>query len=208
MGKGRILIVDDESILRMDIHEMLIQAGYDVIGEAGNGEDAVEMALSLVPDLIVMDVKMPKMNGIKASRLIGKTSNIPILLLTAYSQAKWIEEAKEACIVGYLVKPILESDLIPAIGVALAQGRRLTLLKRNVQYLESKLESRKRIERAKGIAMKGLNCNEEEAYSYLRNYSMRQGMSIDEVASLILKDDSFIHQMLIDRHIPDGMSIK
>lgn len=147
MSKGRIMVVDDESILRMDIKEMLQEAGYDVVAEANNGETAIELAAKHIPDLIVMDVKMPKMNGMKAARIINRSFDIPTLLLTAYTEEELIAEAREAYIFGYLVKPITEKDLIPAVEVALGQAKRVKSLIGSIKEMEQKMEMRKRVER-------------------------------------------------------------
>src|SRR4051812_1471088 len=115
--KKRIIVVEDESIVRLDVSLMLKDAGYDVVAEAADGEKAIELAYSLKPDLMIMDIKMPKLNGLKASEIISNKFNIPILLLTAYSQKEYIEKAKKANILGYLVKPISEANLIPAVEI-------------------------------------------------------------------------------------------
>lgn len=187
MSKTRIMVVDDESIIRMDLKEMLLEAGYDVVAEANTGELAIELAGIHRPDLIVMDVKMPRMNGIKASRIIQQTWQIPIVLLTAYSQTEFIEEAKNAQIVGYLVKPITENDLIPAIEIALGQSKRLHSLMGNIKKLEQKIEDQKIIEKAKGILMEVYQLNEEEAYKKLRTYSMNHQLEMITVAHDTIK---------------------
>ncbi|ERI04291.1 ANTAR domain-containing response regulator [Aneurinibacillus aneurinilyticus] len=186
MNKGRIMVVDDESILRMDIKEMLQEAGYDVVAEANNGEAAIELAAQHVPDLIVMDVKMPKMNGVKAARIINRSFDIPTILLTAYTEEELIAEAREAFIFGYLVKPITERDLMPAVEVAIGQARRVKSLMGSLKEMEKKMESRKRIERAKGILMDVYQLNEERAYQTMRTYCMNTRKTMDEVANHIL----------------------
>jgi AmiR/NasT family two-component response regulator len=188
MSKARILVVDDESILRMDIKEMLTEAGYNVVAEANTGELAIELAALYRPDLIVMDVKMPKMNGIKASRIIQHTFKIPVLLLTAYSETDLIKEARSANVVGYLVKPISEQDLIPAVEVALGQSERIKTLLGNIKELECKMETRKIVEKAKGILMETYNLTEEEAYKKIRSHCMTNRTSMKEVAEYIIKN--------------------
>lgn len=190
MSKSRIMVVDDESIIRMDIKEMLLEAGYDVIAEANSGELAIELAAKHRPDLIVMDVKMPRMNGIKASRIIQQSWQIPVVLLTAYSQTEFIEEAKNAEIVGYLVKPITENDLIPAIEIALNQSKRLHSLMGNIKKLEQKIEDQKIIEKAKGIIMETYLLNEEGAYKKLRSYCMNHQVQMIAVAHDVIKTRS------------------
>src|SRR5919205_911179 len=129
------MIVEDESIVRLDLSMMLSDNGYEIVGEAGDGEKAVELAYSLKPDLIIMDIKMPKLNGLKASEIISNKFNIPILLLTAYSQKEYIEKAKKANILGYLVKPISEANLIPAVEIALMQAENANFYKEKVEEM-------------------------------------------------------------------------
>ncbi|WP_027416109.1 ANTAR domain-containing response regulator [Aneurinibacillus terranovensis] len=186
MSKGRIMVVDDESILRMDVKEMLVEAGYDVVAEANNGDMAIEQAAIHRPDLIVMDVKMPKMNGIKASRIIQKTYGIPVLLLTAYSEQELVQEAREAQNIGYLVKPITERDLIPSVEIALGQAMRINCLLDSIKKLEHQLEIRKKIEKAKGVLMAEYHLGEEEAYRKLRTYCMNNRISMDEAADHVI----------------------
>ncbi|OYD09697.1 ANTAR domain-containing response regulator [Paludifilum halophilum] len=185
---GRILVAEDESIMRMDLKEMLMEAGYETAGEAGDGEKAVELAYRLRPDLIIMDIKMPKMNGIKASRIITRSLQIPILLLSAYSQRELVQEAKNAHVTGYLTKPVRESDLIPTVEVALAQAGRIASMRREMDLMEQKLRERKLVERAKGLLMKQHGWSEEQAYKYLRKGSMDRQISIGERAGEILRE--------------------
>ncbi|EIT86768.1 ethanolamine two-component response regulator [Fictibacillus macauensis ZFHKF-1] len=191
MSKGRIMVVDDESILRMDLKEMLSEAGYEIAAEANTGELAIEMAALHQPDLILMDVKMPKMNGIKASRIIEKSFNIPVLLLTAYSQTEDVEDAKKAGIVGYLVKPVTEQQLIPAVEIALAQSQKVKRLLKDMRKLEEKIEERKLIEKAKGIIMETHHLNEESAYQKLRSYCMNHRIVMKQLAQYIITHQSF-----------------
>ncbi|MGC4377575.1 response regulator [Fictibacillus sp. Mic-4] len=187
MSKPRIMVVDDESILRMDLKEMLTEAGYDVVAEANTGELAIELAALNQPDLIIMDVKMPKMNGLKASKIIDKAYHIPILLLTAYSESEFIEQSKNAGVIGYLVKPITEKQLIPAVEIALAQTKRMNDLRGNIKNLEQKIEDRKVIEKAKGILIDQYNLTEEEAYKKLRAYCMNHRLVMKDVANYVIK---------------------
>ena len=180
------MVVEDESILRMDIKEMLKEAGYEVVAEANSGDKAIELAALHKPDLIVMDVKMPKMNGIKASRIIYQAFEIPTLLLTAYSERDLVEEAKNAHILGYLVKPVSERDLIPAVEIALAQASRLKDMANEIKKMEEKFQDQKVIQRAKGILMDIYQVSEEQAFKMLRSYSMNQGKSMKKVADYIL----------------------
>lgn len=184
--KPSILIVEDESILRMDLKETIEEAGYRVIGEAGDGEKAIELAHQLKPDLIIMDIKMPKLNGLKASEIISKSLNLPTLLLTAYSQKDFVQKAKQSNVVGYLVKPITETNLIPAIEIALAQAQRISKYNQDIGFLNKKLEGRKLIEKAKGVLMVQQNLSEESAYQTMRKKSMKKQVSMEQMAHTIL----------------------
>ncbi|TKH08982.1 response regulator [Peribacillus simplex] len=185
----RILVVEDESILLLDITIMLKDAGFDVVGHARNGEKAIELAHALQPDLVLMDIKMPKMNGLKASDVISNTFQIPVLLLTAFSQREYIDEAKRANIVGYLVKPITEANLIPAVEIALLQAANTKKYQERNAQLDETLTNRKVIEKAKGIIMKRKNVTEEIAYNKLRRLSMDKQLSMETVARRIIAND-------------------
>ncbi|WHY97072.1 ANTAR domain-containing response regulator [Peribacillus simplex] len=185
----RILVVEDESIVLLDITIMLKDAGFDVVGHARNGEKAIELAHALQPDLVLMDIKMPKMNGLKASDVISNTFQIPVLLLTAFSQREYIDEAKRANIVGYLVKPITEANLIPAVEIALQQAANTKKHQERNAQLDETLTNRKVIEKAKGIIMKRKNVTEETAYNKLRRLSMDKQLSMETVARRIIAND-------------------
>ena len=185
----RILVVEDESIVLLDITIMLKDAGFDVVGHARNGEKAIELAHALQPDLVLMDIKMPKMNGLKASEVISNTFQIPVLLLTAFSQRDYIDEAKRANIVGYLVKPITEANLIPAVEIALLQAANTKKHQERNAQLDETLTNRKVIEKAKGIIMKRKNVTEETAYIKLRRLSMDKQLSMETVARRIIAND-------------------
>ncbi|MFJ7931419.1 ANTAR domain-containing response regulator [Peribacillus sp. NPDC096448] len=185
----RILVVEDESIVLLDITIMLKDAGFDVVGHARNGEKAIELAHALQPDLVLMDIKMPKMNGLKASDVISNTFQIPVLLLTAFSQREYIDEAKRANIVGYLVKPITEANLIPAVEIALLQAANTKKYQERNAQLGETLTNRKVIEKAKGIIMKRKNVTEEIAYNKLRRLSMDKQLSMETVARRIIAND-------------------
>lgn len=187
MSKGRIMVVDDESILRMDLKEMLIEAGYEIVAEANSGDLAIELAAAHKPDLIIMDVKMPGMNGIKASRVINQSFHVPVLLLTAYSKTELVEKAREAGVVGYLVKPITERDLIPAVEIALAQEERMQALKKDLYRSEYKLQVQKKVNKAKGMLMEQYHWSEEEAHRRLRSYCMSNQMKMENAANQIIE---------------------
>ncbi|MEH7109681.1 ANTAR domain-containing response regulator [Bacillus sp. JJ1764] len=182
----RIMIVDDDPITRMDLREMLNGEGYQVIKECKNGEEAVEYSMRLKPDLMIMDVKMPVLNGIKAARIIRQKLDTAILLLTAYSQRELIEDAKESGITAYLVKPVTEADLIPAIEIAISQKRKFECLSMDLQSLKQKLSERQLIEKAKGRMMESFLLSEDTAYRFMREYSMKNRIALVEVAESIL----------------------
>lgn len=184
--KKRIMVVEDESIVRLDIAMMLEDAGFEVVAQAGDGEKAVEQAFSLKPDLIIMDIKMPKLNGLKASEIISKKMNTPILLLTAYSQREFIDKAKQANILGYLVKPISEASLIPAVEIALRQAENANAYRQQVEEMNQELKNRKIVEKAKGILMKQFNMPEEDAFKKMRKISMNKQVPLENVAKRII----------------------
>ena len=182
----RILIVDDESIIRMDLREMLSNLGYLVIGEVGDGRSAVNLARELRPDLVIMDIKMPDMDGIDAAKILTEEKIAPVLLLTAYSQRELVSRAKEAGVAGYLVKPFRESDLSPAIEVALARFVEFEALEKEVGDLQQALETRKFVDRAKGILMDTQGLAEAEAFRKIQKMSMNTRKPMKEVAEAII----------------------
>ncbi|MBM7649281.1 response regulator NasT [Bacillus ectoiniformans] len=182
----RILLVEDESIIRLDISSILKDNGYEVVGEAGDGEKAVELALSIKPDLIIMDIKMPKLNGLKASEIISGKLDIPIVLVTAYSQKEFVERSKQSNVVGYLVKPVSEANMIPAIEVALHQAEKMKDMKQAVDSAHEKVEKRKLVEKAKGLLMNHFNISEEKAYQRIRKVSMKHQLAMEQVAEKII----------------------
>ncbi|MCG7338952.1 response regulator [Staphylococcus sp. ACRSN] len=183
----KIMVVEDESIVRLDIVEMLKSANYDVVSAVSNGEKAIEATAERMPDLIIMDIKMPKLNGLKASKIISKKYDIPILILSAYSQSEFVNEAKQSNIVGYIVKPIAEAQLLPAVEIALSQSNRMNALKQEVTQSYKQIENRKLIERAKGLIMQRLSISEEAAYQRLRKLSMDNQIEIEKVAMKVIK---------------------
>lgn len=187
MIQSKILVVDDEPITRIDIKEILQSKGYMVVGEAKNGEEAVEKAYALEPDLIIMDVKMPKMDGIKASSIIKGFSSSSILFLTAFSHDELIEQAKEVGINAYIVKPITEKDLIPAVEIALFQREQSLRLHTKIGELEQQMKDRKLIEKAKGILMTQLECTEEQAYRHMQKESMEKHIPLAKLAKSMLE---------------------
>jgi two-component system, response regulator PdtaR len=184
--KKRIMVVEDESIVRMDISLMLEDAGYRVVAQAGDGEKAVEQAFEQKPDLIIMDIKMPKLNGLKASEIISKRTGTPILLLTAYSQKEFVDKAKEANIFGYIVKPVTDSSLIPAVEIALKQAEQSSKFREKINEMENKLKSRKIIEKAKGLLMSRMNIPEDDAFQKMRKISMDKQVPLENIARQII----------------------
>ncbi len=191
MAKARIMVVDDESIVRMDIREILLEQGYEVVAEASDGEAAIAQALAHRPDLIVMDVKMPKMNGLKAGRIIYQKTSIPLLALTAYSHGQLVDEAKTSGIMAYLVKPVTESDLIPSLEIALAQADRLKRMNAQIEDLKQSLANRKLVERAKGLLMEQHQLNEKAAYEKMRSFCMDRRVTLEELARTIIQLEAF-----------------
>ncbi|MFF0831158.1 ANTAR domain-containing response regulator [Brevibacillus sp. NPDC003359] len=192
MTQPKIMVVDDEPIIRMDLREMLENEGYLVVAEAKNGEEAVEQAHRHKPDLIIMDVKMPVLNGIKASSIIRSFSDSSILLLTAYSQKELVQDARKAGVTAYLVKPVSEDDLIPAVEIALSQKEKVVSLKKDINDLKQKIEDRKAVEKAKGKLMSALSMEEDAAYKWMQQVSMQRRMPLVKLAEEILSGEQAI----------------
>ena len=186
MNKLKIVIADNESIIRMDLKEILEEAGHEVAGEAINGKKAVELARKYHPDLVIMDIKMPEMDGITAAKIIDEEKIAPVLLLTAFSQAEIVENAKHSGVLAYLVKPIREDNLFPAIEIALTRFKKMQQLELELNDVKNSLEMRKTLDRAKGILMDAYNLNESEAYRRIQQYSMSKRLPIKEVAEAII----------------------
>jgi len=186
MEQPRVVVADDESIVRMDLREMLESLGYLVVGEAGDGESAVHMSRELKPNIVVMDIKMPGMDGIEAGRILTEERIAPVLLLTAYSQQDLVERAKEAGVMAYIVKPFNEADLAPAIEVALQRWNEFRSLEKEVEDLKEALETRKLVDRAKGILMDSQGLSEADAFRRIQKTSMDQRKPMKEVAEAIV----------------------
>ncbi len=186
MHKLRIVIADDEPIILLDLRQMLEELGMSVVGEASDGMQAVEKVRSLKPDLAILDVKMPEMDGIEAARILHEERLAPVMLLTAYSDSELIQRAKQAGVYGYLVKPFKQADLTPAIEVALARYQEARELEQQVDDLKETLETRKIIERAKGILMDTYGLREQEAYRRIQVQSMNTRKSMREIAEAII----------------------
>jgi len=186
MHKLRIVIADDEPIILLDLRQMLEEVGMSVVGEASDGAQAVEKARTLKPDLAILDVKMPTMDGIEAARILHEERLAPVILLTAYSDSELIQRAKQAGVYGYIVKPFKQADLTPAIEVALARYQEARELEQQVDDLKEALETRKLIERAKGILMDTYGLREQEAYRRIQVQSMNTRKSMREIAEAII----------------------
>jgi AmiR/NasT family two-component response regulator len=186
LSQTRIVVADDESIIRMDLREMLAGLGYLVVGEAGDGVTAVNVAREVRPDLVIMDIKMPEMDGIEAARVLTEERIAPVLLLTAFSQQELVRRAGQAGVVGYLVKPFGETDLAPAVEIAIARFKEFRTLEEEANDLRESLETRKRVERAKGVLMQTQGLNEADAFRKIQKLSMNSRKSMREVADAIL----------------------
>jgi len=182
----RVIVADDESVIRTDLREMLTTLGYLVIGEAGDGQSAVNLARELKPDIVIMDIKMPGMDGIEAAKILTQEKIAPVLLLTAYSQRELFERAKEAGVVGYLVKPYREQEIAPAIEIALARFQEFRVLEKEVGDLRETLETRKIVDRAKGILMDTQHLTEAEAFRKIQKMSMNTRKAMKEIAEAII----------------------
>ena len=187
MSPQRIVIADNESIIRMDLRELLEEAGHQVVGEGANGKKAVELARKLKPDLIILDIKMPEMDGITAAKIIDDEKIAPVILLTAFSQSEIVERAKDSGVLAYLVKPVQESNLFPAMEIALSRWQEMQDVEDQLFKVKDSLENRKILDRAKGILMDAYNITESEAFRRIQKYSMSKRKTIKEVAEAIIR---------------------
>ena len=186
--KVRILVAEDETIIRLDLVEMLTEAGYEVIAQAENGAVAVELAKQHKPDLAILDVKMPEMDGITAAEQIILLA--PVLMLTAFSQRELVERARDAGVMAYVVKPFSINDLVPAIEIAISRHKQMKSLESEVADIYERLETRKVIDRAKGILMKAMNLSEPESFSWIQKTAMDRRISMREVANAIISPEA------------------
>lgn len=186
-GTGlRVLVVEDEALIRLDLTEMLTEEGYVVAGEAGDGEQAVELARSLRPDLVIMDVKMPKVDGIAAAAVIVEERIAPVVMLTAFSQRDLITQARDAGVMAYLVKPFAKHELVPAIELAVSRFAEKSALEREVATLTERLETRKVVDRAKGLLMSAQNLTEPDAFRWIQRTAMDRRTTMKAVAQAII----------------------
>ena len=186
MTAKRILVAEDEAIIRLDLAEMLTEAGYDVVGQASNGEQAVTMTRDLAPDLVIMDVKMPVLDGITAAERIGAERICPVVMLTAFSQTELVERARDAGVMAYVVKPFTAADVTPAIDIALSRWGELKALESEIADLGDRLETRKAVDRAKGVLMTKLKITEAEAFRWIQKTAMDLRKSMREVAEGVI----------------------
>ena len=182
----RLVIADDESIIRMNLRETLVGLGYLVVGDAGDGVSAIHLARELRPDLVIMDIKMPKLDGIAAAKVLTEEKIAPVLLLTAYSDRELVERARDAGVVNYIVKPFREAELLPAIEIALARFAEFDSMATELGDLKDTMETRKLVERAKGVLMDTQGLKEQDAFRKIQQLSMNTRKSMREIAQAIL----------------------
>jgi two-component system, response regulator PdtaR len=183
----RVVIAEDETLIRMDLAEMLGEEGYDVVGQAGDGAKAVELAEELRPDLVIVDVKMPVLDGIAAAERIAGQRIAPVVILTAFSQRELVERARDAGAMAYLVKPFTKSDLVPAIEMAVSRFSELDALEREVADLNERLETRKAVDRAKGVLQNELGISEAEAFRWIQKTAMDLRLSMRQVSDGVVE---------------------
>ncbi|TXG91327.1 response regulator [Rhodococcus rhodnii] len=183
----RVVVAEDEALIRLDLVEMLREEGYDVVGEAADGQRAVELATELTPDLVIMDIKMPRRDGIDAAQEIATKRIAPVVILAAFSQRELVERARDAGAMAYLVKPFSITDLVPAVELATSRFREVTALEREVADLSGRLETRKVVERAKGILMERQAMTEPEAFRWIQRAAMDRRSSMKAVAEIVIE---------------------
>jgi len=187
LNAARVVVAEDEALIRLDLVEMLAEEGYEVVGEAGDGEAAVSLTSELKPDLVVMDVKMPKLDGISAAEQIATARIAPVVMLTAFSQRELVDRARQAGAMAYVVKPFGKADLIPAIEIARARFAEIRAVEAEVSDLTERLESRKAVDRAKGLLQTGLGLTEPEAFRWIQKTAMDLRKSMREVAEGVIE---------------------
>jgi len=185
-ARTRILVAEDETLIRLDLAEMLVEAGYEVVGQASNGEQAVALSRELKPDLVLMDVKMPVLDGISAADQIGTERIAPVVMLTAFSQKELVERARDAGVMAYIVKPFTVDDLAPAISIARSRWVEMHALEAEIADLGERFETRKIVDRAKGVLMTKLMITEPEAFSWIQKAAMDRRLGMREVAATVI----------------------
>jgi response regulator NasT len=181
-----VVVAEDDALIRLDAVEILREAGFDVVGEASNGEEAVAMAEELTPDVVILDIKMPKMDGLTAAEKIGQDRLAPVVMLTAFSQQELVERAKDAGAMAFVVKPFTAVDLLPAIELAIARHSEILALEDEIADMEERLETRKRVERAKGLLAENMKLSEPEAFRWIQKTSMNRRLTMREVADAVI----------------------
>lgn len=182
-----VLVAEDETLIRLDIVETLTEAGYDVVAEVGDGEAAVEKAKELEPDLCVLDVKMPKMDGIEAAEQIADSVSCAVVMLTAFSQRELVERARDAGAMAYVVKPFTPNDLLPAVEIAISRSQEIQALEDEIADLSERFETRKAVDRAKGLLMEHMDMTEPDAFRWIQKTSMNRRLSMREVAQAVIE---------------------
>jgi len=185
----RVVIAEDEAIVRLDLKEILQEEGYEVVGETGRGDEAVKLVRELAPDLAILDIKMPGMDGLAAAREITSEQVSAVLILTAFSQRNLIEEARDAGVLAYLIKPFQRSELIPAIEVALGRYREMRALRAEVDNLEEQLETRRALDRAKGVLMDDCGLTEADAFSFIQKTAMSERVRMKAICERVIAGD-------------------
>ena len=182
----RVVIAEDEAIIRLDLKELLAEEGYEVVGETGRGDEAIELVRELHPDLVILDIKMPGLDGLSAARYVAGERMAAVLILTAFSQRDLVEQARDAGALAYLVKPFQKSDLIPAIEIALGRFAELSALEREVADLHERLEARKVVDRAKGVLMDDAGLTEQASWRFLQQQAMTNRVKIADIARRVV----------------------
>ena len=185
--RRRVVVAEDEAIIRLDVVEILHEAGFDVVGEAGDGEAAVRLVEETRPDLVVMDVKMPVLDGISAAERIGAARLAPVVLLTAFSQRELVDRARDAGAMAFVVKPFTAADLLPAVEIAMSRHAQIAALEAEIGDLGERFETRKRVERAKGLLMQQMKLSEPEAFRWIQKASMDRRLTMREVADVVMQ---------------------
>ena len=187
--RTRVVIAEDEAIIRLDLKELLEEEGYEVVGQTGRGDEAVDLVRELRPDAVILDIKMPGLDGLSAARQITGDRLAAVLILTAFSQRELVEQAREAGAIGYLVKPFQKSDLIPALELAIGRHQEMQSLEAEIGDLAERLEARKAIDRAKGVLMDQHGLGEQEAWRFLQTTAMDRRNKVHEIAALVIAGD-------------------
>jgi two-component system, response regulator PdtaR len=185
-GGLRVVVAEDEALIRLDLAEMLTESGYEVVGQASDGEQAVELVKEHRPDVVILDVKMPVLDGISAAEQIGKEGIAPVVMLTAFSQKELVERARDAGVMAYIVKPFTQADLAPAVDIATSRWAELKALEREIADLGERLEARKAVDRAKGILMTRLKLSEADAFRWIQKTAMDRRLGMREVAEAVI----------------------